>query len=188
MNVPACSARRKRIPRNSLKRVQHSSGSTDDKKLTAEEVAGREIRRLRTARGWSQEELAERMKAYGYDWHQTLIGRIEAAQRPLRLNEAVDMCRLFRVPLDRLMWPDPDLTPEEVRAQLGRAEQEFQRSMVAAIEARAAAAEADHVAEEAAQARAAARERLRTAEAVQASCAGRLEALRTQLDAGRRPE
>ena len=43
------------------------------------------------------------MKAYGYDWHQTLIGRIEAAQRPLRLNEAVHLAALFGVSLEMLL-------------------------------------------------------------------------------------
>ena len=46
--------------------------------------AGRALRRLRTARGWSQEEVGRRMKAYGYDFHQTMIAKIEAAQRPLQ--------------------------------------------------------------------------------------------------------
>jgi chromosome segregation ATPase len=43
------------------------------------------------------------MKAYGYDWHQTTVGRIEAAQRPLRLNEAVDLAALFGVSLETLL-------------------------------------------------------------------------------------
>jgi predicted RNase H-like nuclease (RuvC/YqgF family) len=43
------------------------------------------------------------MKAYGYDWHQTTVGRIEAAQRPLRLNEAVDLAALFGVSLQMLL-------------------------------------------------------------------------------------
>jgi hypothetical protein len=45
------------------------------------------------------------MSAFGYEWHQTLIGRIEAAQRPLRLNEAVDLAALYGVPLERLLRP-----------------------------------------------------------------------------------
>lgn len=68
-----------------------------------EDVAGRELRRLRIARGWSQEDVARRMSAYGYDWHQTMVAKTEAAQRPLRLNEAVDLCRLFGVPADALL-------------------------------------------------------------------------------------
>jgi transcriptional regulator with XRE-family HTH domain len=67
---------------------------------------------------WSQEEVARRMEAFGYEWHQTLIGRIEAAQRPLRLNEAVDLAALFGVTLDQLMWANRALAAEEIDAQI----------------------------------------------------------------------
>jgi hypothetical protein len=63
------------------------------------------------------------MSAYGYDWHQTTVGRVEAAQRPLRLNEAAAMAALFEVPIDRLMWTNRDLTPEEIDAELGEVKQ-----------------------------------------------------------------
>jgi transcriptional regulator with XRE-family HTH domain len=86
---------------------------------TAEEVAGQAVRRLRVARGWSQEEIAERMKAYGYDWHQTLVGRIEAAQRPLRLNEAVHLAALFGVALETLLGQvGPDMEPDSLRRRI----------------------------------------------------------------------
>lgn len=89
-----------------------------------EVLAGQELRRLRVARGWSQDEVARRMAAYGYDsWHQTTVGRIEAAQRPLRLNEAVALTGLFGVPLYQLVAPL--LTgPEEIDAEIGRLEAE----------------------------------------------------------------
>ena len=118
MNVPRDSSSRKRVPCITLKRVQHSSGSTDEPMPAPEERAGRELRRLRLARGWSQEQVAERMKAFGYDWHQTLIGRIEAAQRPLRLNEAADLASLFEVPLEALTFMTHYRLPEEVDAEI----------------------------------------------------------------------
>jgi transcriptional regulator with XRE-family HTH domain len=93
---------------------------------TPEEAAGHEIRRLRIARGWSQEQVAERMKAYGYEWHQVMVGRIEAAQRPLRLNEAVDLGKLFGVSVERLMWSNGDLAPEEIDAAIDDARRRLQ--------------------------------------------------------------
>lgn len=68
------------------------------------------------------------MKAYGYDWHQTQVGRIEAGQRPLRLNEAVDLAALFGVSLDTLATraaPDADIDElrrlaEETSARVAR--------------------------------------------------------------------
>lgn len=82
----------------------------------AEESAGRELRRLRTACGWSQEQVALRMDAYGYEWHQTTVAKIEGAQRPLRLNELADMCDLFGVTLAGLLTLVPGYPPRRLRA------------------------------------------------------------------------
>lgn len=87
---------------------------------TSEQRAGRELRRLRLAQGWSQEETARRLDAYGYDWHQVMIGRIETAQRPLRLNEAVDLADLFGIPLTDLLG-SPE-TPEQAAERTLRRE------------------------------------------------------------------
>jgi transcriptional regulator with XRE-family HTH domain len=86
---------------------------------TPEAMVGQELRRLRMERGWSQEEVARRMAAYGYDsWRQSTVGRTETAQRPLRLNEAVHLAALFGVPIMQLLTPLPlrlDLLDEEIR-------------------------------------------------------------------------
>jgi carbon storage regulator CsrA len=67
--------------------------------------AGRALRRLRLARNWSQEEVAERMTAYGYEFHQTMIAKIESAQRPLRVRELVDFAALYGVDVQQLVYP-----------------------------------------------------------------------------------
>jgi transcriptional regulator with XRE-family HTH domain len=67
--------------------------------------AGRALRRLRLARNWSQEEVAVRMTAYGYDFHQTMIAKIEAAQRPLRVRELADFAALYGVEVQELVYP-----------------------------------------------------------------------------------
>jgi transcriptional regulator with XRE-family HTH domain len=85
------------------KRVEHNSLWP-----TPELLAGQELRRLRRARGWSQEEVARRMVAIGHEgWHQTTVGRTETARRPLRLNETVDLAGLFGVPVTQLLAPIP---------------------------------------------------------------------------------
>jgi hypothetical protein len=67
------------------------------------------------------------MRAYGHDWHQTLIGRIESAQRPLRLNEAVDMAALYGVPLERLLNPSTEgVSAEYLDGQIHAARRELQ--------------------------------------------------------------
>ena len=67
--------------------------------------AGRALRRLRKARGWSQDEVGRRMKAYGYDFHQTMIAKIEAAQRPLRVRELADFAALYGMEVHELIYP-----------------------------------------------------------------------------------
>lgn len=101
------------------KRVEHKADSDDE--LTPEGLAGEQLKRLRIARGWSQEEVARRMSAFGVDWHQTTVGRTETAQRPLRLNEAFALAALFGVGLVGLTAPprvDPSaLSDEELVAK-----------------------------------------------------------------------
>jgi transcriptional regulator with XRE-family HTH domain len=70
-----------------------------------EEQAGRALRMLRIAKGWSQAEVARRMQAYGYDFHQTTIAKIEFAQRPLRVRELADFAALYGVQVHELVYP-----------------------------------------------------------------------------------
>jgi transcriptional regulator with XRE-family HTH domain len=79
----------------------------NDARPDAEKLAGQRLRALRTdpARGWSQRQVAEAMRAYGYSWHQTVVAKIEQGTRPIRLNEALDLAALFRVSLTDLLVP-----------------------------------------------------------------------------------
>ena len=43
------------------------------------------------------------MRAYGYDWSQAIVTRLEAATRPIRLNELADLALLFEVPAMELL-------------------------------------------------------------------------------------
>jgi transcriptional regulator with XRE-family HTH domain len=69
-----------------------------------EEQAGKALRQLRLARHWSQGEVAVRMTAYGYDFHQSTIAKIEAAQRPLRVRELADFAALYGVEIQDLVY------------------------------------------------------------------------------------
>jgi transcriptional regulator with XRE-family HTH domain len=104
--------------------VEHKPNEEEDA-LTPEGLAGEQLRRLRLARGWSQEEVARRMAAFDVDWHQTTVGRTETAQRPLRLNEAFALAALFRVGLSTLIGPprvDPaTLGDDELKLKYGEA-------------------------------------------------------------------
>ncbi|WP_341578578.1 helix-turn-helix transcriptional regulator [Microbacterium schleiferi] len=76
---------------------------TSDFAAEVDQNIARNVRRSRELRGWSQSEFAERMSALGIPgMHQTTIARIESGQRPLRAAEAVALCRLLEVSLERL--------------------------------------------------------------------------------------
>lgn len=100
----------------------------DSRQADPEVQAGRALRRLRLARNWSQEEVAVRMTAYGYDFHQTTIAKIEAAQRPLRVRELADLAALYGVEVQDLVYPPTRSLPEieqeitDVTTRLGRAQ------------------------------------------------------------------
>lgn len=70
---------------------------------TAEQVVGQRIKALRGIRGWSQQELAARMTASGYSWRQTTVTKTESAERPLRVNEAVQLSSVFGVPIGEFL-------------------------------------------------------------------------------------
>lgn len=81
-------------------------------RVDPEAQAGRALRRLRLSRNWSQEEVAVRMTAYGYDFHQTTIAKIEAAQRPLRVRELADFAALYSVEVQDLVYAPTRSLPE----------------------------------------------------------------------------
>jgi transcriptional regulator with XRE-family HTH domain len=86
---------------------------------TPEEIAGRQLRLLREGRGWSQQKVADQMKAFGYNWLQSTIGKIEAAQRPLRLNEVADLAAMFGVPVTQFLEGDDPQDAATLGAEVG---------------------------------------------------------------------
>jgi transcriptional regulator with XRE-family HTH domain len=85
---------------------------------TPEEIAGRQLALLREERGWSQSEVARRMEASGYNWHQATVGRVENGKHPLRLNELVRLAAMFGVSPIRLIVPNvtPDRLSDDIKA------------------------------------------------------------------------
>jgi transcriptional regulator with XRE-family HTH domain len=108
--------------------VKNNASAAGDRRADPEEQAGKALRKLRLARNWSQQEVATRMTAYGYDFHQTTIAKIEAAQRPLRLRELADFAALYGVEVQELVHaptralPEVDQEIEDIAAQLGQAQ------------------------------------------------------------------
>jgi transcriptional regulator with XRE-family HTH domain len=105
-------------------------------------MAGQEIQRLRRARGWSQDEVARKMKPYGYDFNQALISRIELGQRPLRVRELVDFAALFGLQPAALLKPWPQMSLESVEAAIAELEPALEQAEALAGKAESARREA----------------------------------------------
>jgi gamma-glutamyl:cysteine ligase YbdK (ATP-grasp superfamily) len=82
------------------------------------------------------------MAEYGYDWHQTTVGRTETATRPLRLNEAVALAGLFEVPVTQLVAPPKVAESAELAAQIQATEERLRAAQAARDAAADAAADA----------------------------------------------
>lgn len=46
------------------------------------------------------------MQAYGYQWSQATVTRLESATRPIRVNELADLALLFDVSVTQFLAPD----------------------------------------------------------------------------------
>jgi transcriptional regulator with XRE-family HTH domain len=120
---------------------------------TAEHVLGTRVSELRRARGWPQEELARRMRDAGFTWRQTTVAKTEKADRPVRVNEAAALARLFETTIEQLTTPgqplidrlekarqelivlEADAKRAALEAEQKGAQQNFLRNQVEAIEA-----------------------------------------------------
>lgn len=78
-------------------------------------VVGQQVQAQRTAAGWSQSNLAERLgAALGRSIDQSTIARLEGGKRPITVDELVVLAELFDLtPVDLLV--DPDVIENEVK-------------------------------------------------------------------------
>jgi transcriptional regulator with XRE-family HTH domain len=63
-----------------------------------ERAFGEKVRQWRQARNWSQEDLAEELRQFGFDMHQTTLAKLEKGLRPLRVSEAAAIAAVFGLP------------------------------------------------------------------------------------------
>ncbi|WP_324650984.1 helix-turn-helix transcriptional regulator [Georgenia sp. H159] len=76
---------------------------SDDERFAAN------VRRLRERQGWSQAELAKRLREAGYDqFHATTISRIENGERGVRLSEARAISVILGTALSVMLEPSGD--------------------------------------------------------------------------------
>ena len=71
--------------------------------LEVRNILGPGIRRVREARGWSQEDLARRLQIAGWDVDRTLIARIELRTRCITDMELLALAQTFGVTLNEFI-------------------------------------------------------------------------------------
>lgn len=101
-----------------------------------DKIFGRRVERLRERNGWSQTELARKMKERGFDaFHQTTISRVEKGERPVRLGEAVAFADIFGRPLESMLAaPSAEVAPDvEIMGAFIRRTVNWQNDAVQAI-------------------------------------------------------
>lgn len=110
--------------------------------LEAEERIGRRVRELRQARGWSQEQLASAMTDLGVTMHQTTVAKVEAAARPIRVNEAAVFAAVLGVRLVDLL--ETAVVAEDESTREARARYREAQHLVLAAQASLAVASRRH--------------------------------------------
>lgn len=121
-----------------------------DDVVSGERLVAQRLRDLRTARGWSQGQLAERLTGVGCPLHQTAISRLEKpsakdGRRAITLDEAMALARVFEMPLAQLIAPAPSTDElESLISRFNALRHEYVAARKAAVEARLAAQAADH--------------------------------------------
>lgn len=63
------------------------------------------VREQRAKLGWSQGEVARRMKALGWPWYQQTVRGVESGTRKVSAGEAAALARILGTSVDRLMMP-----------------------------------------------------------------------------------
>lgn len=93
---------------------------------------GLTLRTLRIKRGYSQDQVAGRMRLAGFSWQQTTVAKTEAGQRPIRVNEAVTLAKMFDVTLSYLLAPrHEDADEHQLRIMEARSALDTARYQVA---------------------------------------------------------
>lgn len=93
---------------------------------------GEALRSWRQERGWSQEDVAERLRRQGFEMHQTTVAKIERGARPLRIAEAAALVEVFELPIIAVLGleatVDNTSAPDDRRRELEEARRRLDHS------------------------------------------------------------
>ncbi|OBK07266.1 helix-turn-helix domain-containing protein [Mycolicibacterium conceptionense] len=100
--------------------------TAEDRRKTNEEwerLFAANVKRIRQARGLSQQDIADLLTEQGFPVHQTAVAKLETGQRPLRVAEAAAIAAALDIPpLSVFYGPAEDDQLEELQRELMRAQ------------------------------------------------------------------
>lgn len=92
--------------------IAESQGSLRESLFALEAAMCDKFRRLREERGWSQQDVSEKLARMGLDMHQTTVAKMEKGKRPLRVAEMYALSWVFGLPPGAVFWlPSKDQMP-----------------------------------------------------------------------------
>lgn len=94
---------------------------------TAEAIFARRVREMRRQTGMTQQQLADFMARTGDGIYRSTIGKIENGDRPVSVNEAVQIAGIFGVPLTEMLTTDTSREVLEARLAVASLRREADR-------------------------------------------------------------
>lgn len=73
--------------------------------MPAQNIVGPQVRKLRSAKGWSQEELAAHLQKAGWDIARGTLAKVEARVRCVSDGELRTLARVLKVRMEDLYPP-----------------------------------------------------------------------------------
>ena len=73
--------------------------------MPAQNIVGPQVRKLRSAKGWSQEELAAHLQKAGWDIARGTLAKVEARVRCVSDRELRTLARVLKVRMEDLYPP-----------------------------------------------------------------------------------
>lgn len=96
-----------------------------------EATVAKNVRCLREGRGITQQQLGADLLAHGFGMSESVVAKLEAGAKPLRLNEIAAIAAYFEVPLESLWEGDGELVDKLVAARLAARETERAEQLAA---------------------------------------------------------
>ncbi|WP_368681895.1 helix-turn-helix domain-containing protein [Mycobacterium intracellulare] len=123
---------REQLPANTAELSINELALARQKHESWEHRFGEALRRWRQERGWSQEDVAERLRRQGFEMHQTTVAKIERGARPLRIAEAAALVEVFELPAIAILGitetADRTSIPDVRRRELDEARKRLDQS------------------------------------------------------------